>query len=152
MSSGNRVVPCGQTDRHDEAKVAFRNFENAPKQKKKDNIFFYRRAEFYLAVMKAQGDAAAEFAHDSRRVRRRQQAAYCVSTASAASHYVSALVQVTACAQSPSRVTRTGSALFILGGLCWNDARICKLWLRAGTGNIKALFYFPLSYCTPFSL
>jgi hypothetical protein len=34
-SSGNRVVPCErtdrQTDRHDKVIVAFRNFENAPR-------------------------------------------------------------------------------------------------------------------------
>ena len=33
--SGNRVVPCWQTDRHDMTNltVAFRNFENAPKER-----------------------------------------------------------------------------------------------------------------------
>jgi hypothetical protein len=30
-SIGSQVVPCGQTDRHDEAIVAFRNFANEPK-------------------------------------------------------------------------------------------------------------------------
>jgi hypothetical protein len=30
-SSGSRVVPCGRTDRYDEANVAHRNFVNAPK-------------------------------------------------------------------------------------------------------------------------
>jgi len=28
-SSGSQAVPCGRTDRHDEAKVGFRNFANA---------------------------------------------------------------------------------------------------------------------------
>jgi hypothetical protein len=31
MSSGNGVVLCGQTDRHDEGSSSFRNFANAPK-------------------------------------------------------------------------------------------------------------------------
>jgi hypothetical protein len=34
-SSGNRVVPCGRTDRHD---VVFRNFANAPKSVKSSRI------------------------------------------------------------------------------------------------------------------
>jgi len=28
-----RVVPCGRTDGHDEAIIAFRNFANAPKKR-----------------------------------------------------------------------------------------------------------------------
>jgi hypothetical protein len=32
-SSGSRVVPFGQTDRHNEAVISFRNFANAPKNK-----------------------------------------------------------------------------------------------------------------------
>ena len=31
-SSGSRVAPCKQTDRHDELTVAFRNFTEAPKK------------------------------------------------------------------------------------------------------------------------
>ena len=38
-SSGTRVVPCGQTDRYDEAnRVALRDFANAPN--KEENIKF----------------------------------------------------------------------------------------------------------------
>jgi hypothetical protein len=33
LSSGIRVFPCGRTDRHGEAKVAFRNFVSARKKK-----------------------------------------------------------------------------------------------------------------------
>jgi hypothetical protein len=29
-SSGSQAVPCGRTDRHDEPKVAFRNFASTP--------------------------------------------------------------------------------------------------------------------------
>ena len=41
-SSGSRVVPCGQTDRHrhDEALVAFRSFTKAPK-----NVAVVERSE-----------------------------------------------------------------------------------------------------------
>jgi len=34
-SSGSRVVPCGQTDGHDEANGRFSQFVNAPKQRNK---------------------------------------------------------------------------------------------------------------------
>jgi hypothetical protein len=30
-SSGSRVIPCGRTDRQDEANSRFRNYVNAPK-------------------------------------------------------------------------------------------------------------------------
>ena len=40
-----RVVPCGQTGGHNEAKVAFRNFANAPK-----TVFMtYRQTSFFTA-------------------------------------------------------------------------------------------------------
>jgi hypothetical protein len=35
MSSGNLLVPCGQTDRHDEANNRFCNSANTPKNCKK---------------------------------------------------------------------------------------------------------------------
>jgi len=64
--------------------VAFRNCENAPKKDKMITVFT-DAPNFYLAVMTAQWDAVTKVAHGSRRVRRPQQAAYCKSTAPAAS-------------------------------------------------------------------
>jgi len=42
LSSGSRAIPCGQTDRHVEANIAFRNFANAPK-----NLYFNRNIYGY---------------------------------------------------------------------------------------------------------
>ena len=130
--------------------VAFRKFKNAPKE---DKIIIFKDApNFTLREWKCNETCVAEFAHDSRRERRPQQAAYCVSTESAASHCVSATVQLAACGWSrivPSRLTKVVQRYLSLSDYVGMMPEFCKFWLTAGIGNTSRHCFTSLCF-TPF--